>query len=448
MYAFQKFADTLPIATYIAKGDADASTLFINSAIHDITGYSKDEWLADPGLWLKCVHEEDRARVIGTYSKIGPDPQPVAYEYRLTHREGRTVWVRDNVRLVDSPEFGGRVYWGSLEDITPQKQFEQKLLESERQYWTLFHSNPIPMWIYSLASLRFLSVNTAAVAHYGYSAEEFGKMTIRDIRPQEDVPRLLDNIAHVTAGLDNAGRWRHRKRDGSIIDVNIVSHTIDFEEQRAEAVAAIDVTETIRSRRELEEQVARNEKIIEAVVIAASRTAEQRDPYTGRHQQMVSQIAAAIAKRLGWDETRIKHLTWAGMMHDIGKVAVPLEILAKPSRLSGAEMLLIREHVRVGFEILRGIGLPESIPQAVYQHHERLDGSGYPQGLKGDQIIPEAKILAVADVLESICSHRPYRAGRGIAVALNELESNAHKLYDTNIVSVAKALVAEKVISL
>lgn len=235
--------------------------------------------------------------------------------------------------------------------------------------------------------------------------------------------------------------------DGSEINVRVLSHTIEFDGEPAKVVAAIDLSDMVRAQQDLKQELARNEKIVEAVISAISRTVEHRDAYTAKHQLSSSQIAAAIAKRLGWDAVRIKHLTWAAKIHDVGNVAVPHEILAKSSCASEVEMKIIRGHVEAGFDIVRDIGLPECIPIAIHQHHERLNGTGYPQGLKGDQIIPEARILAVADVMESMRSHRPYRPAQAMDATLRELESNAGELYDAEIVAIAKALVAEKAIA-
>jgi putative nucleotidyltransferase with HDIG domain len=155
-----------------------------------------------------------------------------------------------------------------------------------------------------------------------------------------------------------------------------------------------------------------------------------RDPYTAGHQQRVAQLARAIARELGMPEAEIHSLYLASIVHDLGKIHIPAEILSKPGRLSPIEYELIKTHATAGFDLLKAVDFPWPIAQIVSQHHERLDGSGYPHGLAGDEILPHARIMAVADVVEAMASHRPYRPALGIATALAEIEQNQGRLYD------------------
>lgn len=179
---------------------------------------------------------------------------------------------------------------------------------------------------------------------------------------------------------------------------------------------------------------------LEATVGAIASTVETRDPYTAGHQQRVARLAVAIAHALGLSDDRIHGLALAGIVHDVGKITIPAEILSKPGRLSALEYQLIQQHAQAGYEILKGVDFPWPIADMVRQHHERLDGLGYPQGLKGDQILTEAKILAVADVVEAMVSHRPYRPGCGIDAALGEIANGSGRLYDPAAVEACVAL--------
>lgn len=176
---------------------------------------------------------------------------------------------------------------------------------------------------------------------------------------------------------------------------------------------------------------------LRATIEAMSRTMEWRDPYTAGHQKRVAFIAMAIAKRLGWDDERIQSLYMAAMVHDIGKVAVPSEILTKPTYLTTLEMQMVQGHVESGFQILKDIPFPWPIAEMVHQHHERLDGSGYPRGLKGDQICMEARILAVADTIEAMATHRPYRPARGLQAAMSAIRAEAGLRLDEKVVDAA-----------
>jgi HD-GYP domain-containing protein (c-di-GMP phosphodiesterase class II) len=171
---------------------------------------------------------------------------------------------------------------------------------------------------------------------------------------------------------------------------------------------------------------------------------EMRDSYTAGHESRVADIAVAIGKDLGWPEERLHGLYVAGQVHDIGKISIPAEILTKPTKLTAGEWALIREHTETGYTILKNIPFAWPIAEIVRQHHERLDGSGYPRGLKGDAILPEAKVLAVADMVEAMASHRPYRPAINLNVVLKQIEKEAGSLLDVEAVKACATLFREK----
>ena len=172
--------------------------------------------------------------------------------------------------------------------------------------------------------------------------------------------------------------------------------------------------------------------LLETIQVIAE-TVDQRDPYTAGHQRRVAELCARIAAKLGLSEERTLGLTLAATIHDLGKIGIPAELLSKPGRISPAELNLIKEHVRLGYEIVKNVHFPWPIANIVYQHHERINGSGYPLGLKGNDILLESRILAVADVVEAMGTDRPYRAAHGIDVALNEISSRSGILYDPDV---------------
>lgn len=183
-------------------------------------------------------------------------------------------------------------------------------------------------------------------------------------------------------------------------------------------------------KRLVDERTHKLQKALDGIIHSMAITVETRDPYTAGHQRRVAELASAIAKELGLPEERIAGIHTGAMIHDLGKLAVPAEILAKPSRLTENEFNLIKEHPHVGYSILRNIEFPWPVADMVYQHHERMDGSGYPLGLAGDDILPEARILAIADVVEAMAFHRPYRPALGVEVALEEISKNSGRVYD------------------
>lgn len=198
--------------------------------------------------------------------------------------------------------------------------------------------------------------------------------------------------------------------------------------------------------KEVKERERLNDQLVNALnttIEAMSKTMEWRDPYTAGHQKKVALLSQAIAKKLGWSEEKIRGLYLAALVHDMGKIATPAEILTKPSMLSETEMTLIKEHPKTGYDILKDIPFTWPIAQAVYQHHERLDGSGYPNGISGDAIISEARILAVADTIEAMTSHRPYRPGLGLGKAIELVKAEAGKSLDSSICQVACELLEQ-----
>ncbi len=207
----------------------------------------------------------------------------------------------------------------------------------------------------------------------------------------------------------------------------------------------------IRTRSERDLSLLKNQQQIEQLrrslddtVSAIATLGELRDPYTAGHQKRVAQLAEAIAEHIGLPPEQVHAIYLAGVVHDVGKIQIPAEILCKPGRISDLEYSLIKTHAQAGYEILKGINFPWPIAQMVMQHHERLNGSGYPNGLKGDAILLEARILAVADVVEAMSSHRPYRTGWGIDVALKEVEKGCGKEFAPQIVQACVTLFREK----
>jgi PAS domain S-box-containing protein/putative nucleotidyltransferase with HDIG domain len=204
-----------------------------------------------------------------------------------------------------------------------------------------------------------------------------------------------------------------------------------------------ELAERKMAQEELSASVETLERTLKGAVSALAATTKYRDPYTAGHQELVTDLACAIAKEMGLPEARIDGLRVAGQLHDLGKIALPAEVLTKPSKLTETETLLIRTHVQAGYEILTTIDFPWPVAEIVLQHHERMDGSGYPQGLAGDDILLEARILAVADVVEAMARHRPYRPALGIDKALEEISLNKGVLFDPTAVDACLKLITE-----
>jgi putative two-component system response regulator len=196
--------------------------------------------------------------------------------------------------------------------------------------------------------------------------------------------------------------------------------------------------------RKLESTLQNWKDATEGTVLAMASAVESRDPYTAGHQQRVARLAQAMARTMGFPAAEIAAVYYAGLIHDLGKISVPAEILSYPGKLCNEAMGLIKKHPRTGYRVLEKVKFPWPIARIVLEHHERLDGSGYPQGLSGDQISKAARILAVADVVEAMASHRPYRPALGIDAALEEILAKRNTLYDAEAVDACVNLFKEQ----
>ena len=228
-------------------------------------------------------------------------------------------------------------------------------------------------------------------------------------------------------------------RDGKIYGIMEVAGDISLGLHNIEMREKLD-----KQTHNLKERVKELKRAMNATIETMSKIVEAKDPYTAGHQQRVSQLATAIAQELNLSQDKVEGIRIASLIHDIGKIGLPTEILSKPNKLSDIEFSLIKEHSQIGYNILKSIDFSYPVAQIVLQHHERLDGSGYPNNLKGDKILLEAKIIGVADVVEAMSSHRPYRAALGIDKALEEITQNRGILYDPNIVDACMKCFKEK----
>ena len=276
------------------------------------------------------------------------------------------------------------------------------------------------------------TMNRFGLVDSGFRSQDIFGKSILDLADPLDRGSLQGAIERARGGEVVQAEARFRRADGSVIPYKFQASAITDAAGRTVGLvgAAVDISERLRDARRLSQSFDGLHDLLEQTIAAVSKLIEKRDPYTAGHQERVTRLALAIAERLDLDAEMMKGLRFASLCHDIGKINVPAEILSKPVRLSPEEFAIIRLHPRSGCDILREIEFPWPVAEIVLQHHERLDGSGYPRGLKGDQIMREARILAVADVVESMLHYRPYRAPLGLDAALAEIERGRGRLYD------------------
>jgi two-component system cell cycle sensor histidine kinase/response regulator CckA len=254
---YRTLVEQMPAVVYAATHELVGDAFYISPQIEALLGYTPAEWTAGPGLWAERTHPEDRENIDALFGRLRANHVPVSAEYRLFARDGRQVWVRDEARVVRVSEGSPLFVQGVLLDITDRKRFEEALQESETSFRLLFASNPHPMWVFDRQTLRFLEVNDAALAHYGYSHEEFLAMRLTDIHPSEDMGVLTESLHQpVEADSDRRLRpWRHRLKDGRVIQVEVATHA--FEGRPDVLVVAHDVTE----RQFLQAQLLQSQKM-------------------------------------------------------------------------------------------------------------------------------------------------------------------------------------------
>jgi PAS domain S-box-containing protein/putative nucleotidyltransferase with HDIG domain len=292
--------------------------------------------------------------------------------------------------------------------------------------------------------ITYISPSIAKVL--GYTEDEFIELINN---PQSDI-RNGEYILPSHETLKNGRTIPYEMlipcKDGSPCWLEVSEVPIRDENGDTTAIECIfhNISERKKAELGLQASVEKLRKALAGTIQAMALTVETRDAYTAGHQRRVTNLARSIAQEMGMNENDVDGLRMAGVIHDLGKISVPGEILNKPGKLTNLEFDLIKIHPQTGFDILKNINFQWPIAQIVLQHHERLDGSGYPHGLRGEDILQEAKILAVSDVVEAMSSHRPYRATLGIDMALDEITTNKNILYDADIVDTAVDLFTNK----
>ena len=305
---------------------------------------------------------------------------------------------------------------------------------------------PGPSGLWAMEEILKTDPTTNIVLVTGFIGSELGKLprhlTFSDRLLFLQKPFHAQEIVQFAFSL--SAKWRAEQQVRSLnasLEGQVVKRTAEL--TRSNVKLRREVDRRKRVQHQFQESLDSLKRIIGGTVLAIARTVEQRDPYTSGHQQRVAELCKAIGLELRLAEDQLEGLFIASAIHDIGKVSLPAEILSKPSQLSSIEISLIQCHAQSGFDILKSVEFPWPVAQIVLQHHERLDGSGYPQGLSGDDILLEARIVGVADVVETMSSHRPYRPSRGLDSALEEISAQRGVLYDRDAVDACLALMQE-----
>ena len=349
-----------------------------------------------------------------------PEHYPITY-YRDDRIEG---WKENYVYRLPSGEIVA-IY----DDVTAQKRAELAAQEGEERFRSLFDRSLECIYIHDFAG-KFIDANQAALDLLGYDRKDMPSMNIGSALAPSQLPKAWKQIETLrTDGFQRkVGEYTIRRKDGTTLDIETKSSLLY---RNGKPYAVMGIARDITKRKQ---SVDRLRKVVGATVQAMATVVETRDPYTAGHQRRVADLARSIATEMGLSKDQIEGIRTAAAIHDIGKISIPSEILSKPVRLTDMEFSLIKLHPQSGYDILKDIEFPWPVARMVLEHHERMDGSGYPNGLKGKGIMLESRIIALADVVEAIASHRPYRPALGIDLALAEIVNHRGTQFDPGAV--------------
>ncbi len=436
----ESIVENIPAMVFLKRADDLRFELF-NRAGEKLLGYTRTDLLGknDHDLFTEeqadAFTQKDRA-VLDSRKLLEIPEEPIRTA------EGSERWLHTfKIGLYDEAGKPSHLLGISV-DITAHKRMEDELRESEARLAEAQRMAHLGHWHLDLVknelrwSDEIYRIFEIDPQRFGATYEAF----LDSIHPDD---REAVNRAY-TDSLKSRSSYQieHRlvMKDGRVKYVQEKCETTFAEDGRPlRSLGTVqDVTATMFAERALREQQQVLEQALEGVIHTASVAVELRDPYTAGHQRRVAELACAIAQKMGLDEERIKGIRFGATIHDIGKIGVPAEVLSKPSRLTDIEFQMVREHAVMGYDILKDVRFPWPVAEIARQHHERIDGSGYPQGLKGDAICLEARIVAVADVVESMATHRPYRPAQGIEAALEEIAAHSGTRYDPAVVDACR----------
>ncbi|KUG23530.1 sensory box histidine kinase/response regulator [hydrocarbon metagenome] len=411
-----------------------------NPAFEKMLGYDKKESignkLQDIGILLDGGDFQTTMQALNKIGILNYDDVPVKT------KSGQSIDT--DIYLVDR----ARLAQCNIRDITERKQQEEELLRTNKLLNSIVENIPDMIFLKDSRELRFVRFNRAGEDLLGRSREELLGKSDYDLFPKEQAASFTQkdrNVLHSKELVDIAEEFIQTRNKGERI---LHTKKVPILNEDGEPAYLLGISEDITERKLAEAKLLETlnslKKSFDTTIQVMISAIEVRDPYTAGHQIRSAELAGAIATEMGLDQLKIDGIKMAGSIHDIGKLSVPSEILSKPTKLTNLEFSLVKEHSRSGYEILKNVESPWSLAQIAYQHHERMDGSGYPRNLKGDEIFMDARIMAVADVVEAMASHRPYRSALGINAALEEIEKNRGILYDATVVDACLRLFREK----
>jgi PAS domain S-box-containing protein len=434
--------------------DLNLKPTYISPSVSRLLGYSAEEAMVGTLEAAVAPASVDRSVKAFRQAMAAPAqelPGPTSsqrLELEFLHKDGSTIWLDTTLGFIRDADGQPVEIMGVLRDVTERRKAEKALRVSEERFRHLIDTTSDWVWetneqgIYTYVSPMIHEI-------LGYLPEE-----VLGREPSAIMsPRSASRMAKVFGSAVTSGtpftfvEVTFMHKDGRQVTVEI-SGVPFFDEGGTVVRGYRGIARDITQRKLAEEQVQQSyqnlQRMLEGTIQAITLMVETRDLYTAGHQQRVTQLACAIAQEMGLSNERIQMIQMAGRLHDLGKLFIPIEILSKPGQLNEMELAIIKTHPRASFDILKNIEFPWPVADVVLQHHERVNGSGYPSGLSGEDILLEARILAVSDVVEAMSSHRPYRPALGVEKALKEIVQNKGILYDPDVVSACLRVFWEK----
>jgi len=419
--------------------DKEAHILFANPRMAEILGCTVDEMQGTPLFSFMDERGVTIAKRLLERCRQGIIEQ---HDFEVMRKDGAPIYaiLETSPMSDENGNYTGAL--GCVTDVTKRKQAEQALKDNaevlaalEKTYRIIVESAAEGILIVNTETKRFKYANPAIIRMLGYSQEEFKEMAIGDLSPKDSQNQMISQLeAQVKGETTMLAGIQCLRKDGTVLFADIKTSGALLDGIKCNVGFFTNVSERIRADGERRQNTGKLLKAMDAIIKVLAMTVEVRDPYTSGHQQRVSSLSTSIAQEIRLPAAQIEGIRIAGIVHDIGKMYVPSEILSKPGQLTEIEFSMIKMHSQAGYDILKIVEFPWPIAQTVLQHHERMNGSGYPGHLLGKDIILEARILAVADVVEAMASHRPYRPALGIDKALEEISKKKGILYDSQVV--------------
>ena len=440
---YRNILDNMEEAYY--EVDLKGNFTFFNATAVTNLGYTDNVMM---GMnFRQYVDEENASKVFEAYNKVFLTGESIkGFDWELISKESGKILIESSISLMRDAQGNPIGFRGIIRDITERKRAIEALRQSEERYRALVE-NASDIIFRTNNTGHFTFVNPATLRITGYEEQVIiGMHYPALIHPDMRSEAIKFFGRQFVKGLHNAySEYPIITKEGHEVWLGQNTQLI-VENGNVTGFQSVarDITERKKAEETLKETLESLRKSIATTIQVLGTASEIRDPYTSGHQLRVANIACAIAKEMGLPQDKIEGIQMAGSIHDIGKLSIPAETLSKPTKLTEIEFSMIKKHAQSGYEILKDVESPWPLAQIVYQHHERMNGLGYPRNLKGYEIILEARIMAVADVVETMASYRPYRPTLGIEAALEEIEKNKGILYDAAVADACLRLFREK----